>query len=167
MAQPHKVGRASTASFPQRVLAAHNLARAEVGQRPLIWDDALGRDAAKYALQLAATGTFAHSSPAARHGYGENLWMGTRHAFSVEAMMEGWASEKRLFVAGVFPAVGRKGGWQEVGHYTQMIWPTTQRVGCALVGTSAVEYLVCRYYPAGNVIGTPLKVMRKIVVRPE
>ena len=85
--------------------------------------------------------------------------MGTRHAFSVEAMLASWASEKRMFVAGVFPAVNRKGGWQEVGHYTQMIWPTTQRVGCALAGSSAVEYLVCRYYPAGNVIGTPLSVL--------
>lgn len=161
MGQPHEPGRPNTGSFPQRVLAAHNVARAEVGQRPLIWDDALGSEAAKYAVQLAATGAFAHSSPAARRGSGENLWMGTRHAFSIEAMMDSWASEKRMFVAGVFPAVNREGDWQEVGHYTQMIWPTTQRVGCALVGTSAFEYLVCRYYPAGNVIGTPLRVPRQ------
>jgi len=167
MSQPHTVGRSRTGSFAKRVLAVHNLARVEVGQRPLIWDDALGRDADKYARQLAVTGTFAHSSPAARHGSGENLWMGTRHAFSVEGMVEGWASEKRLLVAGVFPAADRNRDWREVGHYAQMVWPTTQRVGCALADTSAVEYLVCRYYPAGNVLGTPLGVLRQTVVRPK
>ena len=51
--------------------------------------------------------------------------MGTHGAFSVEAMVGGWASEKRFFAAGIFPNVSRTGDWEDVGHYTQMIWPTT------------------------------------------
>lgn len=142
--------------FPQRILRAHNAVRAEAGVPALSWDDRLGDEAAKYAVQLAMTGRFAHSSSDARGGTGENLWMGTRGAFSVEAMVGSWASEKRIFSAGVFPAVARNGNWHEVGHYTQMIWPTTQRVGCALATNAAADYLVCRYSPAGNVIGSPL-----------
>jgi hypothetical protein len=84
---------------------------------------------------------------------GENLWMGTHGAFSVEAMVRGWASEKRFFAAGMFPNVSRTGDWEDVGHYTQMIWPTTTRVGCALASTPRIDYLVCRYATAGNIDG--------------
>jgi hypothetical protein len=139
--------------FPARVLAAHNAERARVHVPPLIWDYALGNAAASYAQQLAITGRFEHSNRAARPGTGENLWMGSHGAYSVEAMVGSWASEKRWFVPGIFPNVSRNGSWAAVGHYTQMIWPTTQRIGCALASTPRADYLVCRYAAAGNVTG--------------
>jgi len=142
--------------FPARILAAHNAERARVGMPSLIWDPALGNGAAVYAQQLALSGQFAHSDRSARRGIGENLWMGTRGAFSIEAMVGGWASEKRYFVPGIFPNVSRTGNWDDVGHYTQMIWPATQRVGCAIASTPRVDYLVCRYATAGNMDGRPV-----------
>ncbi|XP_060929996.1 peptidase inhibitor 16-like [Limanda limanda] len=44
------------------------------------------------------------------------------------------------------------------GHYTQMVWADTHRVGCAFhlcnnmegLEWERVSYLVCNYYPAGN-----------------
>jgi hypothetical protein len=143
--------------FPARVLAAHNALRMRVGVPPLTWDNELGAEAAKYAVQLAITGTFAHSSSASRTGTGENLWMGTRGAFTVEVMVGSWASEKSMFVAGIFPNVARDGDWHAIGHYTQMVWPTTSRVGCAIATNRSADYLVCRYWPAGNVYGTVLR----------
>jgi hypothetical protein len=144
------------AGFPARILAAHNSERARAGVPPLVWDNALGTAAAGYATQMAMTGRFAHSDRSLRRGTGENLWMGTHGAFSVEAMVGGWASEKRFFTPGTFPNVSRSGDWEDVGHYTQMIWPTTQRVGCAIASTQRVDYLVCRYAGAGNVDGRPV-----------
>lgn len=144
------------AQFPGRVLAAHNAVRARAGIGPLAWDPALGIAAAAYARQMAFTGVFAHSDRRARRGIGENLWMGTRGAFSVERMVSDWASERRMFAPGVFPAVSRTGNWADVGHYTQIVWPATTRVGCALASTARVDYLVCRYSPAGNVDGQPV-----------
>ena len=138
--------------FPARVLAAHNAERAWAGVPPLGWDNGLGNAAAAYAQRLAITGRFDHSDQNSRAGTGENLWMGTHGAFPVEAMIGSWASEKRWFKPGIFPNVSRR-GWQAVGHYTQMIWPTTQRVGCALASTPTTDYLVCRYAAAGNVMG--------------
>ena len=131
--------------FPARMLAAHNAVRAHVGQA-----------AAAYAQQMAFTGVFAHSNRQARRGTGENLWMGTRGAFSVETMVNNWASEGRVFQRGVFPAVSRTGNWEDVGHYTQIVWPTTTRVGCAIASTARTDYLVCRYSPAGNIDGRPV-----------
>ena len=139
--------------FPARILAAHNAERARAGVAPLTWDNALGTAAAAYAQQMAFTGRFAHSDRSKRPGTGENLWMGSRGLFSVEAMVSGWASEKRYFTPGVFPNVSRSGDWVDVGHYTQMIWPSTQRVGCALASTPRTDYLVCRYATKGNVDG--------------
>jgi hypothetical protein len=139
--------------FPGRVLAAHNLVRAEAGAQRLVWDPALGTAAAKYAVQLAVTNSFQHSDRAQRVGMGENLWMGTRGGFSVERMVADWASERRFFVPGAFPNNSRSGNWHDIGHYTQIIWPTTTRVGCALASNAAYDYLVCRYSPAGNVDG--------------
>jgi hypothetical protein len=144
------------AQFPARVLAAHNAERSRAGVPPLVWDNALGTAAAAYAQQMAMTGQFAHSDRSQRRGTGENLWMGTHGGFSIEAMVEGWASEKRFFTPGIFPNVSRSGDWEDVGHYTQMIWPTTTRIGCALASTSRIDYLVCRYATAGNIDGRPV-----------
>ena len=142
--------------FPMRLLAAHNVARTQAGVAPLTWDPALANAATDYAQQMALTGIFAHSDRKARSGVGENLWMGSRGAFTVENMVDGWVSERQMFAPGFFPTVSRSGNWTDVGHYTQVIWPTTQRVGCAVASNASAEYLVCRYWPAGNIEGRPV-----------
>jgi hypothetical protein len=158
--------RASFASqFPARVLAAHNIARAQAGVSGLLWDPALVSGAAAYAQQMATTGVFQHSNRRARPGTGENLWMGTRGAFSLETMVGNWASEKRQFVPGIFPNNSRSGNWMDVGHYTQMIWPTTTRVGCALASNRTTDYFVCRYSPAGNIDGRPVQNFPSVAAR--
>jgi hypothetical protein len=133
-----------------RILAAHNVERAALGVPPLVWDNDLAIGAAAYAQQMALTGLFAHSDRATRPGVGENLWSGTRGAFSVETMVFAWTSEKRMFSPGIFPDVSRTGNWLDVSHYTQMVWPSTNRVGCAIASTQRLDYLVCRYSPKGN-----------------
>ena len=149
----HAAAQSFAAQFPARILAAHNSERARAGVTPLVWDNDLGTAAAAYAQQMALTARFEHSNRQARRGTGENLWMGSHGAFSVEAMIGGWTSEKQWFRPGVFPANSRTGNWEDVGHYTQMIWPTTTRIGCALASTPRVDYLVCRYAGAGNIDG--------------
>lgn len=136
-----------------RLLAIHNRERAATGARPLAWDSALAAGSASYGPALERLGKLAHSPANLRHGQGENLWMGTRDAYELEEMAESWAAEKRLFRAGFFPSVSRSGKWSDVGHYTQMIWKGTTRVGCAVHKSAKWDFLVCRYSPAGNVVG--------------
>lgn len=38
-------------------------------------------------------------------------------------------------------------------HYSQMIWRDTKKLGCALGEGANADYLVCRYFPAGNIFG--------------
>lgn len=144
---------AFASQFPARILSAHNAARAQAGVSHMVWDNALGSSAAAYAQRLAISNRFQHSDRKARKGVGENLWMGTRGVFSVERMVSDWVAERRVFVPGTFPAVSRTANWADVGHYTQIIWPTTTRIGCAIASNARTDYLVCHYSPAGNIDG--------------
>ena len=136
-----------------RIVAIHNQVRAAAGVGPLYWDGALAASADTYALELARTGRWQHSAPNSRPGQGENLWMGTRGAFTVDQMVGAWAAEGRAFRPGRFPNVSLIGSWEQVGHFTQMIWPATLRIGCATRSSVRSDYFVCRYSPAGNVMG--------------
>ena len=136
-----------------RLLAGHNAERARYGIKALIWDPALAAASESYAATLASTGNWGHSPKATRVGQGENLWMGTRGAFPVDAMIGGWLSERSMFRAGVFPAVSTTSNWADVGHYTQIISRRSTHVGCAIRANRSDEYLVCRYLPSGNLMG--------------
>jgi len=136
-----------------RLLAIHNRERTATGARPLVWDAALAAAAASYGRSLGPLGKLAHSPQASRPGQGENLWMGTRDAYALEEMAESWAAEKSLFRPGMFPTVSTSRNWSDVGHYTQMIWKGTTRVGCAVHKSRQWDFLVCRYSPPGNVVG--------------
>lgn len=141
-------------SFERDLIGLHNEERARVGAPPLAWDEELAADAEAYARRLAKRGRgLVHASRGDRDGQGENLWMGTAGYYPLAAMFGSWAQERRFFRAGVFPNVGRGVGWQEVGHYTQIVWGGTDRVGCALHRRGGWDYLVCRYSPAGNIMG--------------
>jgi hypothetical protein len=139
-----------------RIVAIHNRVRAAAGVRPLYWDGTLAVSADAYASELARTGRWRHSSQGSRPGQGENLWMGTRGAFTLDQMIRSWAAEGRAFRPGRFPNVSRTGSWTQVGHFTQMIWPGSLRVGCALRSSARDDYFVCRYSPAGNVMGVTI-----------
>lgn len=138
------------------VLIAHNQERARWGVHPLKWDAALAASADRYAAELARTGRWGHSPKSWRPGQGENLWMGTRGAYSVETMLSGWLSERKWFRPGVFPAVSRTGKWSDVGHYTQMVTRNSTAVGCAIRSSRQWDYLVCHYNPSGNINGRPV-----------
>jgi hypothetical protein len=134
-------------------LDAHNSARADLGLPPLAWSDGLARDAGEWARHLARNGLYDHATPDQRKGQGENLWRGPKGYWSPSETVGFFVAEKRHFRPGRFPDVSRTGRWTDVGHYTQVIWPATREVGCALAHSATDEVLVCRYWPAGNIWG--------------
>jgi hypothetical protein len=147
-------GTVARADFNQRLLAAHNSERAAMGVPPLAWNAGLAADARVWANELAATGRFEHSpDEPGEEPQGENLWAGTPRAFSPEAMVRLWSTEKRDYRPGVFPNNSRSGDVENVGHYTQLIWRASRQVGCASAVGRNEEFLVCRYSEAGNVVG--------------
>ena len=136
--------------FARAMLAEHARYRRAVGVPDLAWSPELAAGAAPWARSLAARDTLQHAQGT---GVGENLWMGTAGAYAWSQMVDGWGAEGRHFRAGVFPDVSDTGSWKDVGHYTQMVWRETRAVGCALATNGRSDVLVCRYGPAGNVVG--------------
>jgi hypothetical protein len=154
-AQPVLQGAAG--ELAERLLAAHNRERAAVGAPPLQWDQALADHAAAYGPVLAGLRRLAHSPRETRPGERENLaraWHGT---LSPEGLVAMWSDERQLLEPGsyLFPGTSRTGRWEDVAHYTQMVWPTTTHVGCAIISADW-DYLICRYSPPGNKDGKPI-----------
>lgn len=143
-------GAGAEASFQTIWLDTHNNARRAVGVSSLVWDDALAARAKVWADALARSGRFEHAT---QQGDGENLWMGTKGAYAPKDMVQTWIDEKQDYRPGRFPNISRTGNWSDVGHYTQIIWWNTKRVGCAMASNRKEDYLVCRYAAPGNWMG--------------
>lgn len=138
----------------QAMLAGQNAARAEVGVPPLVWDERLADSARAYAQTMARTGKFEHAKqPIDMSRQGENLWTGTRYAYGYDEMVGHWVAEKKDFVNLPTPNFSRSGRWEDVAHYTQIIWRGSTAMGCAMASSPTDDYLVCRYSPPGNVWG--------------
>lgn len=155
IAQPLQQG--ATGEIAARILAAHNRERAAVGAPPLQWDATLADHAAAYGPTLASIGHLVHSPREGRPGERENLAMAWHGTLSPEALVAMWSRERQLLEPGsyLFPGTSRTGNWQDIAHYTQMVWPTTTHVGCAIYQADW-DYLICRYSPPGNKDGKPM-----------
>ncbi len=135
--------------FAERVVRVHNRVRAAVGVGPLVWDANLAADARDWAAYLARTNQLMHHTPDGPDQQGENLFAGTARAYDVETMIDFWARERDLLPdpTNWLPSL------EQTGHYTQMVWRDTSRVGCSIASNGDFEFLVCRYLSAGNVMG--------------
>jgi hypothetical protein len=145
----------ATGDLAMRLLAAQNRERTLVGHPPLVWDPYLAASAASYGPTLASLRHLVHSPRETRPGQRENLAMAWHGTMTPEALVGMWSAEKKMLQPGLFPAVSSTGRWEDVAHYTQMVWPTTTRVGCAIFAADW-DYLICRYSPPGNIDGKPV-----------
>ena len=107
----------------REMLAAHNAVRAREGVPGLVWSDQLAGVAQNWANTLVARGRFAHQK---KSPYGENLWEIQGGTGDAGRVVNDWASEARNYDY-------RKNRCHGMcGHYTQIVWRTTSRVGCAV-----------------------------------
>jgi hypothetical protein len=138
--------------FSDRILATHNAERARLGIGPLAWSPTLAAQAQRWASHLSTLPALEHDDSLEIEG--ENLWRGSKDAYTPEDMVTLWIDEQAAFRNNPFPDVSKSGQWEDVGHYTQVIWRTTATVGCALtVAGGEDEVLVCRYNEGGNIEG--------------
>jgi pathogenesis-related protein 1 len=129
------------------ILAHHNTVRAGVGVGPLRWDDGLAAYAQQWADRLAADGCrMEHRQP---NDYGENLYQGTAGHYTAVDAARAWESENRLYDGGVIT----KNNYRTIGHYTQMVWRDTARMGCGEATCNGTLLVACNYDPPGNYLG--------------
>ncbi|MEU7632075.1 CAP family protein [Nocardia sp. NPDC049220] len=137
------------AAFRKEMLDLHNTFRADHRAPALTLDQTLNKVAEEWAQHLAETHSFEHRP---NPKYGENLYMmtsgGSDYAGAEEAF-RGWADEEKDYDY-------RKPGFSmETGHFTQVIWKSTERLGVAraCVPDSSETYVVANYDPPGNYEG--------------
>ncbi|KAJ5644487.1 hypothetical protein N7507_010498 [Penicillium longicatenatum] len=161
---PSPASYTSLSDFRETVLQVSNEYRGIHEADEVVWNETL----VKYAQSWAETCIWKHSDGP----YGENLAFGYPNA---TAAVEAWGDEGRLY------NFKKPTGFTEAtGHFTQLVWKSTEEVGCAAVNCGYTEdfskvrregdglvsrtaadgssraqgwYVVCEYTPPGNVVG--------------
>ncbi len=139
------------ASIAVGILQVHNDARASADPAPtpalapLQWDEELAAVAQRYADGCK----YGHSMGE----YGENLFAQAGKEATAEEAASAWAAEADDYDYDTGACSGK------CGHYTQMVWRDTARVGCGVAlcttgspfqGFTTWQYWVCNYDPSGN-----------------
>jgi len=134
-------------------LEFHNNAMKEVGANALQWSNELAAFAQKWADNLAAEGCKMQHRPKTgkwSQQYGENIFWASSTIFTVKDACISWYNEKKDFTGPIFTGHEEK----VVGHYTQMVWRKTTKMGIGVAKCSnGGVIIVANYDPPGNYLG--------------
>ncbi|KAI8492776.1 hypothetical protein Bbelb_293730 [Branchiostoma belcheri] len=136
-------------AFRTECLRAHNRHRARHNAPDLTWDERCARFALQHATRLKnrGDGRVPHTSRRARY------WNGCPHGENI-AYMTGatcamgtdyWYEERPNYNPNNPVGNFYRG---DVGHFTQVVWKSTEKVGCGIDS----GFMVCIYEPSGNVL---------------
>jgi len=165
--------RGLTGDEHQSITKAHNEYRDLHGANQLQFSQSLANDAQTWADNLASNGCKLQHQPGLK-GQGENLAFYAGRASNTLDPVRSWYSERCDFERlGDYDNVPVKNivGNPPVGHFTQVIWGDTKKVGCGFAKCPAgnQEIWVCRYDPQGNFVmaqpGEPIEQARKRVYK--
>nr|XP_025967663.1 peptidase inhibitor 16 isoform X1 [Dromaius novaehollandiae] len=137
------------------IVDGHNKYRSQVSppamdMLKMSWDTELEAFAQAYAEKCI----WDHNKERGRRG--ENLFAMTP-TLDLEFAVEDWNGEEKYY--NLTTAMCAPG--QMCGHYTQVVWASTHRIGCGVkfcakidgIETEDMYLLVCNYYPPGNMKG--------------
>jgi hypothetical protein len=146
-------------------VAAHNAARSgplnpmpNPALPPVSWDPILANSAYNYtALCQGANGLLSHNANRSADyqalggsGYvGENIYATTANTVAPADAVNDWMTEASQF-SYTADDIG------DGGHYTQVVWRASIRIGCAIVNCPSLTYhdsVLCDYSPGGNITG--------------
>uniref|UniRef100_A0A8D0GKA4 SCP domain-containing protein n=1 Tax=Sphenodon punctatus TaxID=8508 RepID=A0A8D0GKA4_SPHPU len=148
--------------FTEECVRVHNNFRSKVyppasNMRHMTWDPALAKTARAWAKKCH----FDHNVYLKVQGkvhpdftpVGENIWTGSLSLFTVTAAIRSWYDEVRHYSFETHACT------KVCGHYTQVVWATSYKVGCAVQFCRKVSgfdslsngaHFICNYGPAGN-----------------
>jgi pathogenesis-related protein 1 len=141
-------------AFQRDMIDAHNLTRANALPRPspalapVVWSE----EAEALALDWAMRCEFEHRP---NNLMGENLAVYSISDVPTAEIAALWSNEANDYT---YDNNSCRSGAQ-CGHYTQMVWRSSVRIGCAVAacdnipGFGAGALWVCNYDPSGNYVG--------------
>ncbi|KAK3395042.1 CAP domain-containing protein [Podospora didyma] len=146
-------------AFTSAVLNSTNLFRTQHNATSVTYNETLAQYASDYLNTGDSDNDDDDACPPFEHSggpYGENLALGCS---DVQGCVDMWGNERSMYNFDD-PQFG-----MDTGHFTQLVWKNTTDVGCGrkLCGGNRGWYLVCEYWPRGNVIGQfPEEVGRQV-----
>lgn len=122
----------------------------------MTWDPALAQIAQDYAQSCK----WGHNDDRSETypGYvGENIYAAYGQTTTPADAIESWADEAQYYDYNTNTCQDN----QVCGHYTQIVWRDSVKIGCAQVkcptltglGWTNADYIVCNYAPGGNYRG--------------
>jgi len=151
---PTITGSKVSQSDAQAALDFHNKVRKDVGTPALEWSAELATYAQAWADHLAK-----EENCNMKHRpydgewkqiHGENIFWGSASSYNVVSASESWYSEIKDYKHEPL----NDSNWYKAGHYTQMVWRNTTKVGIGQATCpSGAIIIVGNYDPAGNYMG--------------
>jgi len=139
---------ASESHFAKECRERQNDHRKTHGVEPLARSKKAQKHAEQWAKHLADTSGFEHSN---NKDFGENIashWDSTGKEMTGKEVADMWYKECEQYDFNAGDYV------RGTGHFTQMVWKSTQKVG---IGTAKTKdgkmIIVANYKPPGNIIG--------------
>lgn len=152
--------------FISECVEEHNAARLNVNPPAsdmlyMSWDEALAVTARAWARHCDFQHNVHLREPGRMHptftSIGENIWTGSPPStFSIKRAMQSWVNESKHY------SFGKNACTAVCGHYTQVVWAKSYKVGCAVQlcpnGVKRFDphesaIFVCNYSPGGNIRG--------------
>ncbi|KHJ76377.1 SCP-like protein [Oesophagostomum dentatum] len=113
-------------------------------------------DVENSAMKHASKCIFEHSTYAERNNNGENLFktsiLKLDKAEAAKRASQSWWSELKSFGVGQANNLTMAVFNKFVGHYTQMAWEKSYKLGCAVMHCPKMTMVNCQYSPTGNYI---------------
>ncbi|PIO56249.1 SCP-like protein, partial [Teladorsagia circumcincta] len=102
---------------------------------------------------------FAHSPREERPGLGQNIWEFSdnnydKSAAAARAMNDWFAELAQHGVPG--DNILSDKVLYKIGHYSQMVWQSSYRLGCGVHSCPHMMFVACEYGPAGNIFDHPI-----------
>ncbi|EYC34008.1 hypothetical protein Y032_0001g198 [Ancylostoma ceylanicum] len=134
----------------------------------MVYDCTVEASAIRYSKKCL----FKHSAKTERKGLNENLYKSGGIKFDkVKAAAQAsqlWWDELKEFGVGqaniLTPQLWTRPK-KPIGHYTQMAWEKSYKLGCAVEHCPSFTLGVCHYGPGGNIIGQPIYTVGKPCTR--
>ena len=155
-------------SLIEAFVAAHNAARSRTDLNPLpmpplppmSWDPILADSAYNYLSKCVAPDgqlvdhnmdrSTDYQALGGKDSYvGENIYATTGNTVAPADALNSWMSESSKYDYA-------KNDFSSTGHYTQVVWRDSIRIGCAIVNCPNAHFnntVLCDYAPGGNISG--------------
>ncbi len=138
-----------TEELKKEFIEEHNQWRKDVGVPPLEWSEKLAQYASEWGMEIGKKCDMKHRPYSGKWEqlYGENIYWTSAPSVATKDVVDAWGSEIKYYKK----PKPIDDDFVKYGHYTQVVWKDTKKVGCAIIKCKkGGTIVICNYDPSGN-----------------